>query len=136
MECSQENKTDGDGSGWHSWLDLERTCRNIYRSYYYGLETFLINPDLAKSVEKIKYYPLPKIDIPVEDGVLHRRLQEPLSHAKYEIENILSPTQFAYREGGSCTKALLAIQYKVLKYLDNKNCKAVRLFFNGLPQGF
>ena len=80
--------------------------------------------------------PLPKIDIPVEDSdfrginvtpVIARAFERAVyqSYAKYEIENFLSPTQFAYREGGSCTKALLAIQHKVLKYLDNKNCKAV-----------
>ena len=50
------------------------------------------------------------------------------SHAKYEIEHFLLQTQFAYREEGSCTKVLLAIQHNVLKYLDNKNCKATRLF--------
>ena len=59
------------------------------------------------------------------------------SHVKYEIENFLSPTQFAYREGESCTKALMAIQHKVLKYLDiNKNCKAVRLFSMDFSKAF
>ena len=72
-------------------------------------------------MEKSNVNPLLKIDIPVEDGnfrginvaqLIARAFERAVyqSHAKYEIENFLSPTQFAYREGGSCTKALLAIQ--------------------------
>ena len=43
------------------------------------------------------------------------------SHVNCEIENFLSPTQFADRERESCTKALLEI-------LEcDKSCKAIRL---------
>ncbi len=89
--------------------------------------------------------PLPKNDSPVEDGdfrginvtpVIARAFEKVVyhSHVKYEVERFLS--QFAYREGGSCTKALLAIQHKVLNYLDNDNCKAVRLFSMDCSKAF
>ena len=41
---------------------------------------------------------------------------------------IQSTLQFACRKGGNCTNALLTIQHKICGYLDNPNCKAVRLF--------
>ena len=44
----------------------------------------------------------------------------------------LSTTQFAYRESGNCTSALLAIQYFVNKHLDNPDCQAVRGIRSGL----
>ena len=48
----------------------------------------------------------------------------------------LSATQFAYREGGSCTNALLSIQHKVNQYLDTPECKAVRLFAMDFNKAF
>ena len=44
------------------------------------------------------------------------------------IENSLSPTQFVYRQRGNCTGALITIQYYVYKYLEDSQCKAVRIF--------
>lgn len=44
------------------------------------------------------------------------------------MEEHLSPTQFAYMEGGSCTNALLPIQHKVNQFLDTPECKTVLLF--------
>ena len=44
------------------------------------------------------------------------------------MEEHLSASQFAYREGGSCTNALLSIQFKVNNYLETQECRAVRLF--------
>ena len=58
------------------------------------------------------------------------------NHVKYEVERFSSGNQYAYREGGSCTKALLDIQHKVLNYLDNENCKAVRLFSMNFSKAF
>ena len=48
------------------------------------------------------------------------------THVKAVVEKSLSPTQFAYRQGGNCTNALLSIQHLVYRYLDNNDCKAVR----------
>ena len=41
-----------------------------------------------------------------------------LFHAKESSENSLAPSQFAYRDGGCCTNALLTIQHRVLSFLD------------------
>ena len=40
----------------------------------------------------------------------------------------MSQTQFAYRQGGNWTDALLTIQHHICKFLDDSNCEAVRLF--------
>ena len=83
--------------------------------------------------------PLPKIDIPVGDGdfqdinvtpVIAQDFEKVVyqSHVKCKLENFLLPTQFAYREGESCTK--------VLKYLDDKNCKAVKLLSMDFSKAF
>ena len=48
--------------------------------------------------------------------------------AQSVIENNLSHTQFAYRQVGSCTNALLAIQHQTYKYLDSSDCSAVQIF--------
>ena len=49
-------------------------------------------------------------------------------YARETIESHLSTSQFAYRKGGNCTDALLSIQHRTNSYLDNPDCKAVRLF--------
>ena len=49
-------------------------------------------------------------------------------HAQRPVEEQLLGSQFAYREGGSCTDALLLIQNKICKFLDDPKCKAVRMF--------
>lgn len=58
------------------------------------------------------------------------------SQAKSKVEESLTPSQFAYRQGGSCTNALLTIQNKVLSYLDKADCKAVRLFSMDFSKAF
>ena len=73
-----------------------------------------VTPVIARAFEKVVYH----------------------NHVKCAVECFLSGNQYAYREGGSCTKALLAIQHKVLNYLDNENCKAVRLFFMDFSKAF
>ena len=54
------------------------------------------------------------------------------------MEDNLSATQFAYREGGNRTGALLTIQHQVCKCLDDSNCKikAVRLFTMDFSKAF
>ena len=37
-------------------------------------------------------------------------------------------------EGGSCTDALIMIQHKVCKFLDDTNCIAVRVFTMGFSK--
>ena len=52
------------------------------------------------------------------------------------MEQNLSSTQFAYRTGGSCTDTLVSMQHAIYSYLDNPNCKAVRLFAMDLSKAF
>ena len=52
------------------------------------------------------------------------------------IENNLSHTQFAYRQAGNCTNALLAIQNQTYKYLDSSDCSAVRIFTMDFSKAF
>ena len=51
-----------------------------------------------------------------------------LFRPKESSENSLASSQFAYRDGGCCTNALLTIQHRGLSFLDNSACKAIRLF--------
>ena len=91
--------------------------------------------------------PLAKVDLPKEDGdfrginitpVIARTFEKLVynSQVKSTVEEILSPTQFAYGQGGSCTNALLTIQNKVLSFLDRADCKAVRLFSMDFSKAF
>ena len=58
------------------------------------------------------------------------------THARKAVEECLTPTQFAYRQGGNCTNALISIQHHVYKYLDNQDCKAVRIFTMDFSKAF
>ncbi|CAB3998288.1 Hypothetical predicted protein [Paramuricea clavata] len=91
--------------------------------------------------------PLAKVDLPKEDGdfrginitpVIARTFEKLVynSQVKSTVEEILSPPQFACRQGGSCTNALLTIQNKVLSFLDRADCKAVRLFSMDFSKAF
>ena len=51
------------------------------------------------------------------------------------MEN-LTVKQYAYREGCSCTDALIQIQYNYLKALDDKDCNYVRLFAMDFSKAF
>ena len=77
----------------------------IPKSYqdYRGIN---ITPAIARAFERIVYQ----------------------NYVKGTLEKNLTPTQFAYRQGGNCTNALLSIQNEVYKHLDNTRCKAVRMF--------
>ena len=43
----------------------------------------------------------------------------------------LHAQKIVVKEGGSCTDALIMIQHKVCKFLDDTNCVAVRVFTMG-----
>ena len=43
---------------------------------------------------------------------------------------------FTYWEGGSCTNALIMIQHKMCKLLDDPNCMAVRIFTMDFSKAF
>ena len=57
-------------------------------------------------------------------------------HAQRQVEEQLLDSQFAYREGKSCTDALLLIQNKICKFLDDPKCKAVRMFVMDFSKAF
>ena len=52
------------------------------------------------------------------------------------MEDHLSSSRFAYREGGNCPSALLSIQQQICKYLDDNNCKAVLLLTMDFSKAF
>ena len=58
------------------------------------------------------------------------------SHAQDVIEDHLCSTQYVYREGGNCTGALLALQHRINDFLDNPDCRAVRLFTMDFSKAF
>ena len=113
-------------------------------SYVWNLS--LSTHSWPESWKRANISPLPKVDVPKENGdfrgisvtpVIARALERPLynTHVRRVMEDHLSNSQFAYREGGNCTSALLAIQHQIFKYLDN-NCKAVRLFTMDFSKAF
>ena len=58
------------------------------------------------------------------------------TYGKQAVEENLSQTQFAYRQGGNCSYALLTIQHHICKFLDDSNCEAVRLFTMDFSKAF
>ena len=95
--------------------------------------------------------PLPKVDFPKAHSdyrgvnvtpVSARAFEKVVyhSHARKAAEECLTPTQFAYRQGegggGNCTNALISIQHHVYKYLNNQDCKAVRIFTMDFSKAF
>ena len=90
---------------------------------------------------------LPKVDIPKGKTdyrginitpVIARAFEKSVYniHAWDTVEQHLSSNQFAYRTGGSCKDALLSMQHTVYRYLDDPNCKAVRLFAMDFSKAF
>ena len=70
--------------------------------------------------------PLPKVDVPKENGdfrgisvtpVIAKALVRAVynKHVGRVMKDHLSSSQFAYREGGNCTSAHLAIQHQILQ---------------------
>ena len=92
--------------------------------------------------------PLPKVEIPKSyqdyrginiTPVIARAFERIVyqNYVKGTLEKNLTPTQFAYRQGGYCTNALLSIQNEVYyKHLDNTRCKAVRMFAMDFSKAF
>ena len=91
--------------------------------------------------------PLPKIDIPKGKQdfreikitpVIARAFEKSVynTHARDIVEQHLSSTQFAYTTGGSCTDALLSMQHTIYSYLDEQDCKAVRVFAMDFSKAF
>ena len=91
--------------------------------------------------------PIPKVDIPKEKSdycginitpVIARAFEKVVYNTfmKEAVEENLSTTQFAYRESGNCTSALLAIQHFINKHLDNPDCDAVRVFAMDFSKAF
>ena len=57
-------------------------------------------------------------------------------HVRDIVEQHLSSTQFAYTTGGSCTDALLSMQHTIYSYLDEQDCKTVRVFAMDFSKAF
>ena len=57
-------------------------------------------------------------------------------HAQEIVEDNSSNSLFAYREGSSSTDALILIQHKVCKFLDDPNCMAVKMFTMDFDKAF
>ena len=91
--------------------------------------------------------PLPKVNIQKDKTdyrginitpVIARAFEKSVynTHARDTVEQHLSTIQFAYRKGGNCLDALLSVQHIVCSYLDDPNCKAVRLFTMDFSKAF
>ena len=71
--------------------------------------------------------PLPKVDIP----------RDKTDYRGINITPVIARAfEFAYRKGGSCSDVLLSMQHMVYSYLDDPNCKAVRLFTVDFSKAF
>ena len=58
------------------------------------------------------------------------------THVRDTVEQNHSATQFAYRQGGSSSNALVAMQHIINEYLDDPNCDAVRPFAMDFSKAF
>ena len=112
---------------------------------YKGVES--LPPDPARSWKRANVHPLPKVELPTEDKdyrginirpVIARAFEKAIytNHAKDIVEQNLNSSQFAYRDGGNCTDALLAIQHTVYNYLDQPDGEAVCLFTMDFSKAF
>ena len=112
---------------------------------YYNLS--LSTHTWPDSWKRANVNPLPRVDMPLDDSDYHginvtpviARLFEKVVYrtpAQSVIENNLSHTQFAYRQAGNCTNALLAIQHQTYNYLDSSDCSAVRIFTMDFSKAF
>lgn len=104
-------------------------------------------PYSARSSKRVSVHPLPKVELPIEDKdyrgikitpVIARAFEKAIytNHAKDIVEQNLNSSQFAYRDGGNCTDALLAIQHTVYNYLDQPDGEAVCLFTMNFSKAF
>ena len=97
-------------------------------SYVWNLS--LSTHSWPESWKRANISPLAKVDVPKENGdfrgisvtpVIARAFERVVynTHVRRVVEEHLSSTQFAHREGGNCTSALLTIQLQICKYLDD-----------------
>ena len=91
--------------------------------------------------------PLPKVDTPSTFSdyrginitpIIARTFEKEVYriYVKKSVEAHLNIDQFAYRSGGSCTNALIKMQHTILKSLDCRDTKAVRLFSMDFSKAF
>ena len=99
------------------------------------------------SWKRVNINPSPKDEVPEGNSpyrsinmtpVIARAFEKAVyhTHGKQAVEGNSSQTQFAYRQGGNCTDALLTIQHHICKFLDDSNCEAVRLFTMDFSKAF
>ena len=91
---------------------------------------------MALISEKVKCHPPTKSGYTKGENIIREKTLLPLLrglltekvmlrvHARDTMEEHLGASQFVSREGGSCTNALLSIQFKVNNYLDTQECRA------------
>ena len=93
-----------------------------------------INP-LPKVANPVQYSGFRGINVtPVKARCFERTVYH--HYSKKVFEENLTVKQYAYREGCSCTDALIQIQYNYLKALDDKDCNYVRLFAMDFSKAF
>ena len=91
--------------------------------------------------------PILKVNIPKEKSdycginftpVIARVFEKAVynTFVKEAVEENLSTPQFAHRESGNCTGALLAIKHLINKHLANPDCEAVRVFAMDFSKAF
>ena len=114
--------------------------------HYAHLEFFsLAIHSWPTSWKRANINPLLKVEVPKENShyrginitpVIARAFEKAVyhTHGKQAVEGNLS--QFAYRQGGNCTGALLTVQHHICKFLDDSNCEAVRLFTMDFSKAF
>ena len=132
-------------------MGLERARRDFYA--FYHLKS--LKSGISQSLLSVCHHrgsvpsspPLPKVDVPKAHGdyrginitpVIARAFEKIVYHcyARETIKSHLSTSQFAYRKGGNCTDALLSVQHRINSYLNNPDCKAVRLFAMDFSNAF
>ena len=100
-----------------------------------------------RSWKRSNINPLPQVEVPKEKSDYRGINVTPViasvfekvvfnTHTRDVVEENLTASQFAYREGGSCTDALIAIQHAVNQYLDDPQCTAVRLYTMDFSKAF
>ena len=89
-----------------------------------------------RSWKRANINPLPKVDVPVARGDFRGINVTPVMQEPWRKQCIRFMLSGRYREGGSCTDALLLIQNKICKFLDDPKCKAVRMFAMDFSKAF
>ena len=99
------------------------------------------------SWKRAQVMPLPKTDIPKGKQdfrgikirpVIARAFEKSVynTHTRDIVKQHLNSTQFACTTGGSCINTLLSMQHTIYSYLDEQDCKAVRVFAMDFSKAF